>query len=105
MKRTEVFNYVKEKYQTEPEYLWIKFPRYAVLRHGDNHKWYALIMDVEKNKLGEANIGKEDIMDVKLSPEKVASLSEFSEFLPAYYMNKTHWLFCSLRANFRKRIR
>lgn len=29
---------VKEKYKTEPEYLWRRFPRYAVLRHED---WYA----------------------------------------------------------------
>lgn len=30
--RDSIFHYVKEKYQTEPEYLWAKFPDYAVLR-------------------------------------------------------------------------
>lgn len=30
MNRTELFNYIKQTYQTHPEYLWKKFPNYAV---------------------------------------------------------------------------
>ena len=33
MKREEIFQYVKEQYGTEPEYLWKKDPDSAVLRH------------------------------------------------------------------------
>ena len=46
MKREEIFQYVKEQYGTEPEYLWKKDPDSAVLRH-KNGKWYAIIMAVE----------------------------------------------------------
>ena len=49
MKREEIFQYVKEQYGTEPEYLWKKDPDSAVLRH-KNGKWYAIIMAVEKKR-------------------------------------------------------
>ena len=42
--RKSVYGYLKKKYGTEPEYLWMKFPAYAVFRHSDNNKWYCLII-------------------------------------------------------------
>ena len=57
MKREEIFQYVKEQYGTEPEYLWKKDPDSAVLRH-KNGKWYAIIMVVEKKILGLEEDGK-----------------------------------------------
>lgn len=48
----QIFEYVKKKYGTEPEYLWMRYPDYAVFRHEDNRKWYGIIMDVEREKLG-----------------------------------------------------
>jgi len=92
MKREDVFNYVKDTYKTEPEYLWEKLPNYAVLRHCTNDKWYAIIMDVDKSKLGLSGSGKEDIIDIKLNPEKVEEFLEFDDFLPAYHMNKKNWV-------------
>ena len=93
MNRTDIFEYVKNKYLTEPEYLWKKYPKYAVLRHQDSRKWYAIMMDVDKAKLDvtEDN-GVEDLIDIKLPPETISNLQEFPEFLPAYHMNKTHWI-------------
>ncbi len=37
---------------------------YAVLRHSDNNKWYAVIMNVSKEKLGLAGTEEVDIMDM-----------------------------------------
>lgn len=48
LKREEIFKYVKEKYNTTPEYLWQKYPNYAVLRHKYNGKWYAIISIFDK---------------------------------------------------------
>ena len=31
--REKIIEYVKEKYNSEPEYLWNRFPEYAVFRH------------------------------------------------------------------------
>ena len=50
--REKVYGYVKKKYGSEPEYLWRRFPDYAIFRHEDNRKWYGIIMDVPREKLG-----------------------------------------------------
>ena len=47
-----VIAYMKEKYGAPPENLWIRYPNYAIFRHEDSGKWFALMMDVEKSKLG-----------------------------------------------------
>ena len=75
MKREEIFQYVKEQYGTEPEYLWKKDPDSAVLRH-KNGKWYAIIMAVEKKTLGLEEDGKINILDVKVtSPARASPLN------------------------------
>ena len=90
--REEIFEYVKDKFSTVPEYLWQKFPRYAVLRHNDNTKWYAAVMNVSKHKLGIGGNEEIDILDIKCDPLMIGSLLEKKGFLPAYHMNKEHWI-------------
>ena len=51
MDRKDVFEYVKKQYGTVPEYLWKESPESVVLRH-KNGKWYAVLMQVKKSKLG-----------------------------------------------------
>lgn len=92
MKCEEILALVKTSYHTEPKYLWKKHPNYAVLRHQTNRKWYGLLMEVERRKLGLADSGMEEIMNLKCPPELISELSHFPEFLPAYHMNKTHWI-------------
>ena len=91
MEREEIFQYVKEQYGTEPEYLWKKDPDSAVLRH-KNGKWYAVIMTVEKSKLGLEGNDLVDIMDVKCDPEMTSMIIQTYGFLPGYHMNKQHWI-------------
>ena len=68
MKTEEIFKYVQKQYGTVPEYLWSKSPDSAVLRH-KNGKWYAVIMTIEKSKLGLEGKDPVDIMDVKCDPD------------------------------------
>ena len=91
MKREEIFQYVKEQYGTEPEYLWKKDPDSAVLRH-KNGKWYAIIMVVENKILGLEEDGNIDILDVKCDPDLVGMIIQTYGFLPGYHMNKRHWI-------------
>lgn len=95
MNRYEIFDWVKKQYGTEPEYLWAKYPNYAVLRN-ENNKWYAVIMDVPKQKLGIKEVGIVDILDVKCDPVLIGTLRMQSGFYPAYHMNKDHWISISL---------
>jgi predicted DNA-binding protein (MmcQ/YjbR family) len=91
MNREEVFEYVKSEYKTVPKYLWSNNPFYAVLRH-KNKKWYAIIMNVPKAKLGLDGNEDVDIINIKCPPELVGSLRLSKGFLPAYHMNKEHWI-------------
>ena len=90
--RNEIFQYAKERFGTEPEYLWMKFPNYAVLRNSNNSKWYAAIMDVQKQKLGLKGKEYVDILVVKCDPIMIGSLLNSKGYLPAYHMNKSTWI-------------
>ena len=88
MNKEEIFEYVQKQYGTVPEYLWSKLPDSAVLRH-KNGKWYAVLMRVEKSKLGLDGDGTVDVLDVKCDPEMII---QTYGFLPGYHMNKQHWI-------------
>ncbi|MDE7326923.1 MAG: MmcQ/YjbR family DNA-binding protein [Lachnospiraceae bacterium] len=90
--RGEILAYAKEKYHSEAEYLWESSPDAAVLRHGDNRKWYALIMKVERARLGLSGEGETDILNVKCGSDMALLLRGMDGFLPAYHMNKTKWI-------------
>jgi mmcQ family protein len=90
--RSSIFAYVKKKYGTEPEYLWVKYPDYAVLRHGSNAKWYAVVMNVSGQKLGLSRAETKDILVVKCDPILIGSLLQNDGYLPAYHMNKSTWI-------------
>lgn len=44
----KVLEYAKEKYDSDAEYLWPKFPRNAICRRNDNEKWYFAILSVKR---------------------------------------------------------
>jgi len=90
--REELLQYARNQYGTEPEHLWASYPNYEVLRHASNNKWYGIIMDVERRKLDLPGEGRVDIAVVKARPEDVALLREADGCLPAYHMNKQHWV-------------
>lgn len=90
MKRQEVFEYVKEKYATEPDYPWSDDS--AVLRCSNNRKWYGLVMQVGRNKLGLEGEGNVDALNVKCDPVFTGMLRIKPGFFPAYHMNKEHWI-------------
>ena len=50
MDRQQVFDYVRQRYGTLPDYPWAD--QNAVLRHRGNQKWYGLVMEVGREKLG-----------------------------------------------------
>lgn len=92
MDRETVFDYADKVYKSVPEYLWAKHPDYAVLRHGDNNKWYAVIMNVSKDKLGLDSTENVDIMNVKCDPLMTGSLRMTKGIFTAYHMNKENWI-------------
>lgn len=86
-----ITKYIKEKYNNTPEFLWEKFKDYGVFRNSNNDKWYAIIMNINLSKL---NIGNHEaeIINVKLSEDKVNELLNEKGYYQAYHMNKKNWI-------------
>ena len=90
--REAVLAYAREQYDAEERHLWAKYPLYAVLRHGETGKWFGLVADVPREKLGLPGEGIADVLVVKANPVLVPALIERSGHLPAYHMNKRNWV-------------
>ena len=91
--RGEVLAYVKKKYDTEPEYLWMRYPDYAVLRHSDNGKWFGIIMDIKRSRLGLDEEGRTDILNVKVEdPLLLDLLVRQPGYFRGYHMNRSNWV-------------
>lgn len=86
----ELLAWVLEEYGTEPDYPWLD--ENAVLRHAVNKKWYGLIMQVGRDKLGLPGPGTVAALNIKLDPLLVGSLRTRPGFHPAYHMNKEQWI-------------
>lgn len=96
MDRTETEKYITETYGAAIEYPWLRYPEYAVFRHNDNRKWFAVLMAVSGSKLGLAEDKKVNIINLKTEPAAVGSLRMQPGFFPAYHMNKNNWITVSL---------
>ena len=83
--------YIKEKYNNAPEFLWDKFPGYAVYRNENNNKWYGIIMNLNLSKL-DSGTGEVEIINVKLDEDKIQKLLKQKGFYEAYHMSKTDWI-------------
>ena len=95
----EVINYIENKYNGKLEYLWEKFPSYAVIRNKDNNKWYALIATLEKNKLiGDSN-EIIDILNLRCDKSVIDSVIDNINIFPGYHMNKKSWISINLCGN------
>lgn len=90
--RGDVLQYASKYYGTTAEYLWASAPGYAVLRHADNKKWYAVIMDVQRKNLGLSGSGRVDILEIKNDPLTTDSLLLEKGILPAYHMRRGNWI-------------
>ncbi|WP_087064115.1 MmcQ/YjbR family DNA-binding protein [Intestinibacillus massiliensis] len=96
MNRTELEAYITATYNVEKDCPWIKYPNYVVFRHNNNQKWFALILDVPKVKLGLQGDSLLDIVNLKCDPIMIGSLRSELGFFPAYHMNKNSWITVAL---------
>ena len=96
MNRKELESYIFEKYHTEAEYPWFRYPNFAVFRHRSNEKWFAVIMDLSERKLGLNSDSIIDAVNLKCDPDLIGSLRMEPGIFPAYHMDKTHWITVAL---------
>jgi len=96
MNREELEAYIRNHYATLPDYPWADTPRAAVFRHVANRKWFALLMEVPREKLGLPGTEKLDIVNFKCGPILISSLRGETGIFPAYHMNKASWITAAL---------
>lgn len=80
---------IKIKYNVDPEFAWEKFQTDAIFKNND--KWFGLIMNIDRRKL-ENKDGNIDVINVKLSEQKIQKLLKKEGFYKAYHMNKEKWI-------------
>ena len=91
--RTALLQYVKKKYKTKPDYPWKGDPESAVLRHEDNRKWYGLLMEVDRAKLGLPGQERVWAINVKTRDQMFHDmLIRQPGYFPGYHMNKEKWI-------------
>ncbi len=85
-----------ETYGTKPEHPWVKYPSHTVFRHSNNGKWFTLIMNISKEKLGLSEKDSIYVMNVKCDPLMIGSFLNENGIYPAYHMSKAHWITVAL---------
>ncbi|MBR3161616.1 MAG: MmcQ/YjbR family DNA-binding protein [Bacilli bacterium] len=84
--------FIKDKYNVNPEFLWEKSPGFAIYRKVK--KWFALVGNVSRNKVDkDSDDDKEiEIINIKVVEDKVDKLLSTIGYYKAYHMNKKKWI-------------
>ena len=65
----------------------------TVFRHREGGKWFGLLMNLPKRRVGIEADGMVDVLNLRIDPEESYAVREmFEGILPAYHMNKRHWI-------------
>ena len=88
----KLLDYALGTYGVAPDHPFSTAPDYAVLRHPDTRKWFALVMDVPRSRLGLRGEEHVDILNIKCDPILSGSLRLQEGYFPAYHMNHDGWL-------------
>ena len=92
MTKQELFNLCMDSYATSPDYPFEDDFETAALRHADNRKWFAIVMQVSRRKFGLDSDEIIDVVNLKLPTEMFGSFGAADGVYPAYHMNKLHWI-------------
>ena len=89
-----VVKHIKSEYEADPEFLWPnRYPGYAVFRHVNNKKWFALVATISSKSLGLKEDKAIDVINLKFDKNQTYDFAETSDHIfPAYHMNKNNWI-------------
>lgn len=96
MNKRELQKHIADIYGVTPDFPWESNPTYAVYRHENNRKWFALVMDIPKSSLGLREEGRIDVVNLKCDPLLTGSLRREKGIFPAYHMSKDKWISVAL---------
>ena len=92
MTKQQFLAYCLNTYGTSPDYPFEDLHETAVIRHGDNRKWYAIVMRVSRRRFGFESDEVIDVVNLKQPTEMFGSFGVEDGVHPAYHMNKLHWI-------------
>ena len=92
MTKDKVSAYIRKTYGILADFPFGPPEDTAVFRHKDSRKWFAIVMEIPKNRLGNFGEEKVVVMNVKCEPWLLGSLLTVDGCFPAYHMNKEHWV-------------
>ena len=97
---SEVIYYCNNKYGENNVNPFKKHPDILAFVNEKN-KWYALLSDVEYNKLNKNTdiTTKVKILNVKYPTDNILDIIDNQNIFPAYHMNKKHWISIVLDKN------
>lgn len=87
---------IYKAYSDEPVFMWEKYPTFGVYKNPDNDKWYALVMNLERSRLGSKSQEFTDVINLKLDKDEIPELLKSEGYYPAYHMNKKYWITLTL---------
>ena len=91
--RGDIYEYVNKKYNSKIEFLWRRYPNYAVFRNNDNKKWYGIIMDIPYQKLKINKDGIVDILNVKVKNPMLKDFLIHSDgIFDGYHIARGNWI-------------
>lgn len=70
-----------------------------VFRHEAGRKWFALMMQIPKSRLGFDDDSPVCVLNLKCDPMLMGSVRDGRMVFPAYHMNKEHWISVLLDEN------
>ena len=92
MTKTELIDYIENRFSAGPEYPWEDDHIDAVFRHANTRKWFALYMEVDRKRLGQEGEGTAPILNVKTGPLLQGAYLSTEGIIQAYHMSKTNWV-------------
>ena len=97
---SEIIDYCNNKYGGNYVNPFKKHPDILAFVNEKN-KWYALLSDVEYNKLNKNTdiTTKVKILNVKYPTDRILEIIDNKNIFPAYHMNKKHWISIVLDKN------
>lgn len=96
MNRSELEKFISDNYVCISDFPWMQYPIFRVFRHPNNKKWFAVIMDIPKSKIGLPSDDIISVVNLKSDPIMVGSLLREKGFYPAYHMTKSSWISVAL---------